>query len=365
MFNDTYNDFIQHTPNQSDQSEIIDLLNYNGINTKNIRFDKNNNIHIPITAKYNLPDIPNGYAFKGGTARWLLENNLGIDSYIAPRDYDIVRLGFVEPNDNLDDQIASRYMPDDYKNGYGVEIISDEKEYLSQHDFTINELYATNNEIITTPACIKDTINRVIRLTEYEQQYSKDKLLAKAVRFMAEYEHFVPESASFCDVLKERLEDDNIQAFHIALHLDRAWGRGKEYANKFIHILKQYNQLPEEVNTPEQAVDYLNDFIYDFEYRNMVSENNDYDPFYNLARYADIIDKIYDESDKADISQRKKLINHHKIDFKDIIEQRKPRNLGKSERANLREAKWADYILYNQSETGNSKKTKNRSNFTI
>ena len=290
-----------------ERDDILTRLEEAGVDIRSIRVDENGLFHLPVKdIPSELPQLPVGYAFKGGAARYLLANSLGMEA-IEPRDLDIIRLKSIESSDELDDAISRRYMPDDYVHGKGVEVVTDEVGYLNVHDFTINELYAMNGEIVATQACLEDALDGVLRLTEFEveRDVPKNKLLAKALRFKVESDLLGAEEFTLSEDLENRINGGYITPFFLALHLDRAWERGRDVAADYVDLLQEYGQVPDHVFTPEDAVDFLSDHIYDFEYRNAVEANNGVDPFESLEAHADLIDAAYEKYDRLDDAGRK------------------------------------------------------------
>jgi|GEM_PF-2172256 len=209
-------------------------------------------LSIPFSEKPFLPDLPAGYVFSGGCARSALERTLHIDVYSEPRDIDIIYMG----EDPIDRRVARdlemRYMPEDSFHGHGISSSSD-KRYFSDRDFTINEVSFDGNTLICTKRCLLDTVRGIVRLTEFEKGRS-DKLLAKALRFITKkkgngYEY------TFAD--EEDVHLHGIQPFHMALHLDRAMGEGREYAQKYVDHLKRLGQIQESIQTPEDLYRYF------------------------------------------------------------------------------------------------------------
>lgn len=205
----------------------------------------------------DIDKLPDGYGYEGGVARALLRRGLGINPQAGFRDVDIVKVDESAGSQKQDRELAETYMPDDYRQGYGVEPLDD--GYFGTRDFTVNEIYAEKDTVYLTRACLLDTARRIIRISEYEKRepyysedpfYTDDKLLAKAVRLVAQsiVEH---QQLSLAD--GEIYETQDINAFHIALHLDRALGKGKEVAEEYVRILQEKGQLPEDIDTPEKA----------------------------------------------------------------------------------------------------------------
>lgn len=214
--------------------------------------------------------LPEGYGYKGGAARCLLERNLGINKHSEPRDIDLIRLANEEPEDGMDNDLAKRYMPEDFEHGHGVEWVDDPDAYMDSRDLTINELYATDEKVVATEACIKDSVRRILRVTDHEREQwggTGPKMLAKMVRFYTE---------SIIDTGMGRIEDSNrlntamIQPFFIALNLDKAMDQGVKYAREYVSKMRDSGHLPEEARDVERAIEYLKEELKDdrFYFRN-------------------------------------------------------------------------------------------------
>jgi len=250
--------------------DIFNLLKRYKIDISNIKQISNGLFKIKIFESYKDKKLPEAYAFKGGAARSLLLRVLGIDKNSMPRDFDLARVG-VEPYEGADDEVAEKFMPQDFEYGDGVEVISSIKRYLNTRDFTLNELLATEHSIILTKACLLDTVRHIIRLSDYEKEEEirsgelNEKLLAKGLRlYSAELLHY---DAKFTSTIIFDLSKVYINKFWLALHLDRALEIGDDVAQKYVDILVQTEILPDNIKTVEDAAGFLIKFLYDFSFR--------------------------------------------------------------------------------------------------
>ena len=223
--------------------------------------------------------LPKNYALKGGAARVSIERALDKTCSQEPRDIDICYIGDPHKEDlSLSESLAERYMPDDYAHGYGVEPLED--NYFESRDFTINEVLVNNDGAILTKQALLDIMRSIIRFTEYEKtnfyyqdfydeeeevdvRFVNDKLASKALRLIAERD-----SRIFVD--DDFFRKKYISEFHMALHLDRAMGRGFKVAKNFVENLKKYHQIPEHINSPLECAAYLEEYT-DFIYRHLES----------------------------------------------------------------------------------------------
>lgn len=210
-----------------------------------------------------LDRLPEHFVYVGGAARAALERSLGIDAYASPRDIDIAVMN--KEGDKIDssllDAMSQRYMPEDYAHGHGVK--NETVEYFETRDFTINQVFATNESVYCTMQCLLDTLRGVIRITEFERQesyqgkpyYIHPKLLAKALR-LAVQRGMKIEDADVYDF-------QEIDTFHMALHLDRAAEQG--VADAYIRELRERKQIPDAIYSVDEMLDYLEgetDFIF-------------------------------------------------------------------------------------------------------
>ena len=202
-----------------------------------------------------LEKLPPGYMYRGGAARAMLHRKLGIDTFATPRDIDIAYAGSKEADKETHYALASKFAPDDLAQGYGVEQLNE--DYFEQQDFTINEILATHTAIYLTSQCLLDNARGILRLSDFEKHESyrgnpyfvNDKLLAKALRFIAE------RNLTFWN--DDAFDFQGIRNFHIALHFDRAWGTGYETARHYMEELHKRNQIPKDIQTPEELRDFL------------------------------------------------------------------------------------------------------------
>jgi hypothetical protein len=216
---------------------------------------------IPVRDHFHADRLPTGYGYKGGAARALLARALGND-VISPRDIDIVRFR-EESQPGMDNMLAEKYMPDDAATGHGVEHIENIDEYFRTRDLSINEVLATDTEIVATKQCILDTLRRIIRITPWERHQQKDnnyilspKMLSKILRFYAESIYRYDE-AHFADVDEWEFEEHFISPFWMALQLDRAYERGHQVAEHYVEQLKKFGRLPKNIVDADNAAAYL------------------------------------------------------------------------------------------------------------
>lgn len=206
--------------------------------------------------------IPEGYAYSGGAARALLLRSLGIDPTYLPRDIDVVRMVEKESYPGQDDEVAKKWMPDDYSHGFGVRDETSPSSYFITRDLTINEVIATDDHVLATESCLKDTVRRIIRLTQFQEGFIESetkqahKLLGRLIRFYVEAIERWGE-ATIEGVDGWQIEKRSIRPFYLALQLERAYEVNKSTGDALFDLLKVTNRFPAHVKTIEDATLFL------------------------------------------------------------------------------------------------------------
>lgn len=204
---------------------------------------------IVIEAQYprRVAQLKPPYGYKGGAARLVLSQSLGepVWNYV-PRDVDIVRIGI--GSERTDWLVAKQFMPEDFAHGAGVEILSDEAEYFSTRDTTINEVLVIGSRVTCTVLCLEDFLNSVLAPTPHSMQSTgqvEGRTLAKLLRFQA---------ISEIEGRPMRLERlgtiPEVQPFDIALHLDRALARSAKVAELYVKNCISYGLLTLDGDAP-------------------------------------------------------------------------------------------------------------------
>lgn len=266
--------------NLSRREEIVldrklpDLMAEYGINLKDLELSEiaPNRYRMNVRNHFSSDKLPQGYAYKGGAARALLLRSLGLDAKAVPRDLDIIRRASDEPFPGADDEYAQRYMPDDFAMMHRVELVFDDRLdfYFSSRDITLNEVFATDTEVIASRECILDTIRHIIRPTRYELEKGyddevyempvNDRTLSRILRFysaaVAQYDDFIVEDVNLWD-----LERYSIDIFDLALQFDRAIESGTEVAEIYLRKLKEYNQISKEVESVDDGIAFFQSHI--------------------------------------------------------------------------------------------------------
>lgn len=214
--------------------------------------------------------LPEGYGYSGGAARALLMRNLGIDPSYVPRDVDVVRMVSEEPYAGADAEIAKQYMPEDLEHGHGVRNESYYEHYFNSRDLTINQVIATDEEIYVSRIGLLDSARCIIRLTNLEKIKlaggKGQKMLAKVLRFYVEMINRYGD-ATIKGVEDHVIEDLFVKSFYFALQLDKAMQISDELAQNYVAELKRRGRLPEEIESVEDAADYLIEDTHTFYYR--------------------------------------------------------------------------------------------------
>lgn len=177
------------------------------------------------------------YGVKGGAAREILLAMISRRERRDPRDIDLVRRG---PHAlRQDDDVARRIMGRDFELGARVELIRDLSGYLSSRDLTINEVVAIDGTLHASMVCVLDSLGQILRPSKYRggSLHRKPTLygqsLLKMARLYAEGvtlgENWsitgIPDEVSFSE-------------FELAVHLNKAFQRGREVAERFLHTLE-------------------------------------------------------------------------------------------------------------------------------
>jgi len=207
-------------------------------------------------------------ATRGGAARALLLRSLKIDPAYIPRDIDLVRISKKEIYEGADADLAKRYMSEDFEFGTGVEVILNEDEYFSTRDLTINEALATDDRVVTTKQCLVDNVRHILRPSNYEKNRgSSCKMLAKIIRFYVESIHRY-DDAAVEEVEGWDFEKSFISPFWLASQLDKAYDVNRMVAIEYFNRLKILKQIPSEIESPEEAAEYLSELLsHSFYYR--------------------------------------------------------------------------------------------------
>ena len=192
-------------------------------------------LRIPVALdSHSRVELPEGYGMKGGAAREALVKTLKIREAREPRDLDVVRRGAHRVP--RDEEVARRYMARDFIHGARIELIKDIATHLASRDLTINEVLVVDGHLSASLLCVLDTLGQVLRPSRYRSGslHRKPTLvgqsLLKMIRLYAEGACAgegwlltgIPEEASFSD-------------FDLAVHLNKAFQRGRPVAERFLH----------------------------------------------------------------------------------------------------------------------------------
>jgi len=259
---------IQAFEDQLFSISLKESLEKYGIDTSKIEITESGRVFLPVTKHFSKERLPKGYSYIGGAARSLLEMSLGVLDPAMPRDIDIVRTAYKEPEQGLDDKLSREFMAEDYKFGHGVREMHDYDTYFAGVDFTINAVIATDTEIIATPECVLDTVRRIIRTTPLElakQTINKgSKSLAKGLRLYAgellrwKFEHEGAWERLPAETIYQ-METAFIPPFFLALQLDKTFEIGGNLPQKFTDVLRKNGFIPENIKSSFDLVYYLDE----------------------------------------------------------------------------------------------------------
>lgn len=270
-----------------DKINIADFLLKKGVDSKvvnSIEKISDKLFCIDIRGFIRIEKLPYGYAYKGGFARYVLQKIIGLEDNIDYRDIDILRMEDMNPDNYLDDKVAKKYMPDDFENGHGVEVINS-NEYFTTRDISQNEVYILNNRMYFLKRALIDIVSNTYYPSDKKINngfLSEGKILAKAIRFLAENDikgngnakvtgfllnsmlskdvgiggknmqnHFLSKSVSV-DFLKLNLKEyiggyKKISSFHLFLQLARSLEQSRDIAGKYVEFLFLFKQIPEKM----------------------------------------------------------------------------------------------------------------------
>lgn len=221
-------------------------------------------------------ELPQGYGYKWWAARLLLELNIWKISSEIPRDLDITRYIDDEPEKWLDNKLAEKYMPDDFKHWNWVEKLED--NYFESRDFTINEVFYKEGKLIFTKEALLDIFNNTIRATEttfnYDYQDHEFSTVIKALRLYVNYkERFWSATLEFLNPYQ--LEDTYVNLFWIALNLDKANEVSEIQAYLLMEKLIEIWKIPNHISSLEQAREYIEKSwqVHNFEFRTILQHN--------------------------------------------------------------------------------------------
>lgn len=213
-----------------------------------------------------MPDIPDSYAFTGGAARAIFQEQcLGEESYV--RDKDITSVDELSPDIDLAKSLSEDYMAEDYKNGYGVSNV-DFNKYFRTRDLIMNEVLATNKRLYLTKRAAVALKDKLIDLTDYEikedYQQPKYKLSTKAVLLEQIFQYKYGRG----EIVNPDYVCQKTNEFSVALQLNKALQISPEIALNYIDSLVDYDMLDPSFKEKslKECVDY---FSYNFEFRNV------------------------------------------------------------------------------------------------
>ena len=190
--------------------------------------------HLTFPLNTNPLSIPEGYGVKGGAARESLIEALRLRAPRQPRDIDLVRRG--QHRSPADDRVARQLMGRDFELGARVELIRNLEGYLSSRDLTINEVVAIGSTVSTSILCVLDTVGQVIRPSRYRggTLHRKPSLHGQSLLKMA---RLYAEGASSGEnwSITGIPEEVVFSEFDLAVHLNKAFQRGRVVADSFLH----------------------------------------------------------------------------------------------------------------------------------
>lgn len=208
-----------------------------------------------------LNHLPSGVAVMGGVARSIAREIIAGD--LEPiRDIDLVNIvnesGESQNSDDLLDELARTYMPDDYAYGHGIENDTLDN-YFKTRDFTVNQSLILDGKLIVSSLAYNDLQENIIRPTYYSlpsfDEGLSGRLFMKGLMMVSALKECcssIPTTEDF------KIEDTAQDNFNATLFLNKAMGRGAQVALNFTDQLADYEVIPERLrHRPKAAAKYL------------------------------------------------------------------------------------------------------------
>ena len=224
--------------------------------------------------------LPKEYAYKGGTARWLLQRELGLDFEPSPSDIDIIKHGRPESEQGREeDPLFAILAPDDAVRGIKMEVVGSLETHVYKVEFAMNEVLATNHELIATPQCVIDNVQGVIRVSGYEEANGgvRNSVVARALRFYTQ-KMCRGEMPTIKGIPEEKLYEPHPESFGYCSQLDRMARDGYPHETiAFIRVLRTFGHLPQKTRSVEEAAEYFYSHLPDgkhYEFLNIFTPSN-------------------------------------------------------------------------------------------
>ena len=155
----------EYLERKTDQASLRDLLSVLSRLTSEIVLN-DNVFSVKVSSPEWLAKLPHRYGVKGGAAREIAFEALGIRSAHVPRDIDIIRLGTrATAEDTL---VAQQWMPADVEGGHGVELIKNLPNYFAKRDLTVNEIMVLKDSLSCTAIALLDLVGLTLRPCKYK-----------------------------------------------------------------------------------------------------------------------------------------------------------------------------------------------------
>ena len=183
------------------------------------------------------------------------------------RDFDLVCMS--KNHDYVQSQkLHQELNPEDFYSDHTVEHYR--SDYFTTRDFSLNELFVHNEQIVCTPSCLLANHYGLVVPSEHiarqhkpeDPETLKPHLFCKALRFLALYQSLDYDQAQL--VLPSNFEIPVLDSFHIALHLDRALAVDSCVAEEYIRQLICCKAVSPVLSDPQVLQEYLS---WDTDYR--------------------------------------------------------------------------------------------------
>lgn len=222
-----------------------------------------------------LKELPDGVAVMGGVARSIAREIIAGDKE-PMRDIDLVNItsenGDSLVSDEILDELAKKYMPDDYNFGHGIQNETLE-HYFNTRDFTVNQSLILNGKLLVSDVAYNDFQENIIRPSYYELQDYDDNLKSRVALKALMMQAILAQTTTSVPLLED-INIDFISSFDEAVFLNKAMARGIEVATNFTEILVEWDITSEEYagKPKELAIALLDNDIEGFEFRPAIDE---------------------------------------------------------------------------------------------
>lgn len=254
-------------------------------------------------------NLPKGYCLVGGAARSLA---FGAIRGEVPRirDIDIAYMAG-EADLSIIDEVSAVFSPVDYSHGRGAQEIASAEEYMNTRDFTMNQVFYKDGQLVMSEQAIEDIRRGIIRPCEdridnrYESEwddewdyyenntvYVKPKFAYKAALQKVVLSEYFPDMRIEESVVSDLDFYNSASAFWLAVALQKAFDWGPDIPHKFINELINHENF--DTHNLEEY-----DFKGDGIYKLMKDLNEEY--LYKPLEFRDGAKEYYDKTESDNL----------------------------------------------------------------